>query len=105
MTWDELDLEEHVWTLARSRTKNGKPHIVHLSQPAMRVIKARERTAAYVFASGQKAFSGFSNHKPPLDQASSVSDWRLHDLRRTAVSGMARLGVPPHVADKILNHA
>jgi hypothetical protein len=28
----------------------------------------------------------------------------LHDLRRTMVSGMARLGVAPHVADKILNH-
>ena len=34
----------------------------------------------------------------------SVSGWRLHDLRRTCVSGMARLGVAPHVADKILNH-
>jgi hypothetical protein len=33
-----------------------------------------------------------------------VSDWTLHDLRRTVVSGMARLGVAPHVADKILNH-
>jgi hypothetical protein len=30
--------------------------------------------------------------------------WRLHDLRRTCVSGMARLGIAPHVADKILNH-
>src|SRR5262249_29358966 len=33
-----------------------------------------------------------------------VTGWVLHDLRRTVVSGMARLGVPPHVADKILNH-
>jgi len=33
-----------------------------------------------------------------------VTGWRLHDLRRTCVSGMARLGVAPHVADKILNH-
>jgi hypothetical protein len=31
-----------------------------------------------------------------------VSGWRLHDLRRTCVSGMARLGIAPHVADKIL---
>src|SRR5690348_18346857 len=35
---------------------------------------------------------------------SLLSGWRLHDLRRTIVSGMARLGIPPHVADKILNH-
>ncbi len=37
-------------------------------------------------------------------QLSGVVGWRLHDLRRTCVSGMARLGVAPHVADKILNH-
>jgi hypothetical protein len=36
-----------------------------------------------------------------LDELSEVSDWTLHDLRRTVVSGMARLGVAPHVADKI----
>ena len=35
---------------------------------------------------------------------SGVTGWRLHDLRRTCVSGMARLGIAPHAADKILNH-
>jgi hypothetical protein len=33
-----------------------------------------------------------------------IPDSRLHDLRRTVVSGMASLKVAPHVADKILNH-
>jgi hypothetical protein len=41
---------------------------------------------------------------PSLMHRSGVKGWRLHDLRRTCVSGMARLGVAPHVADKILNH-
>ena len=39
-----------------------------------------------------------------LTQLSGVYGWRLHDFRRTCVSGMARLGIAPHVADKILNH-
>lgn len=30
--------------------------------------------------------------------------WRLYDLRRTAASGMARLGVAPHVIERVLNH-
>ena len=34
-----------------------------------------------------------------------IPDWTFHDLRRTATTGMARLKVPPHVVDKILNHA
>ena len=36
--------------------------------------------------------------------ATDASDWRLHDLRRTAASGMARAGVAPHVVEKVLNH-
>jgi integrase len=33
-----------------------------------------------------------------------IDDWILHDLRRTAATGMARLNIAPHVVDKILNH-
>ena len=42
--------------------------------------------------------------KAELDWLTGVTGWRIHDLRRTVVTGMARLGVSPHVADKILNH-
>ena len=48
------------------------------------------------------AFSGGSAFG--LDTASGVTDWTLHDLRRTAASGMARLGVSLVVIEKILNH-
>ena len=53
---------------------------------------------------GTKSFQDFTHAKRLLDHLSGVTDWRLHDLRRTCVSGMARLGIAPHVADKILNH-
>ena len=53
---------------------------------------------------GTKPFQDFTHAKRRLDQLSGVTGWRLHDLRRTCVSGMARLGVAPHIADKILNH-
>src|SRR5579864_4662992 len=46
----------------------------------------------------------FGPAKRKLDEICGVAGWRVHDLRRTIVSGMARLGVPPHIADKILNH-
>jgi integrase len=36
--------------------------------------------------------------------AGAIPDWTLHDLRRTAATGMARLNSPPHVVDKVLNH-
>ena len=71
----------------------------------MAVLARADRPGPYVFSLlGTKPFQEFSQAKRLLDQLWGVTGWRLHDLRRTCVSGMARLGVAPHVADKILNH-
>jgi integrase len=105
MTWNEVDLEHWVWTLPAVRTKNDKPHIVQLSDRVVAVIRAQQRIGGLVFSrSGVTPVGDFSIQKRRLDDLCGVSHWRLHDLRRTMVSGMARLGVAPHVADKILNH-
>ena len=61
---------------------------------------------------GVRPVSGFSNAKARLDHFMStaagevavIEPWRFHDLRRTATTGMARLGIAPHIADKVLNH-
>jgi integrase len=104
-TWEEIDLEGRVWTLEGGRTKNGKAHIVHLSDPAVVLLQQLPRMGSYVFTlKGPNPFQEFSRMKQRLDERSGVSRWRLHDLRRTVVSGMAGLGVAPHVADRILNH-
>jgi integrase len=105
LQWAELDLAKRIWTLPKSRTKNAKAHVVHLSEQSMAVLTRSDRTGPYVFPQlGGKPFQEFSRAKRRLDQLSGVAEWRLHDLRRTCVSGMARLSVAPHVADKILNH-
>jgi integrase len=105
LTWDEVDIAHSTWELPASRTKNGKLHIVYLSHEAIAVLNRTPAVGDFVFSlSGVKPFQSFSAAKRELETLSGVSDWRLHDLRRTCVSGMARLGVAPHVADKILNH-
>jgi integrase len=105
LTWDAVDFDARTLTLAASRTKNGRPHIVHLSDLAIAVLRRMPRLGEFVFSrSGARPFQAFSAAKRELDKLSGVESWRLHDLRRTCVSGMARLGVAPHVADKILNH-
>jgi integrase len=105
LSWDELDLAQRIWTIPKARTKNAKTHLVHLSTQALAVLMRASRKGPLVFTPlGTKSFQDFTHAKRRLDQLSGVSGWRLHDLRRTCVSGMARLGVAPHVADKILNH-
>jgi integrase len=80
-------------------------------------------SSPYLFTTnGQRPVSGFSKAKERLDNhmvqllaielkeagkepaKAEIQGWILHDLRRTAATGMARLNVPPHVVDRILNH-
>jgi integrase len=105
MAWAEIDAKTRTWRIPAERSKNGKAHLVHLSAPAWAVIEGMPRTHGIVFpTTGKKHFQAFKLAKRELDRRSGVAGWWLHDIRRTVVSGMARLGVPPHVADKILNH-
>jgi integrase len=104
-TWGEIDMNSRIWKLSSERTKNAKPHEVYLSVQAVAVLNRVDEGGGFVFSrSGNNPFQDFSLAKRELDQLSGVTGWRLHDLRRTCVSGMARLGIAPHVADKILNH-
>ena len=117
MRWDELDLENRLWTLPAERVKNGERHEVPLSDAAIEILTALPRiktTKGFVFTTRRDAaVSGFSRAKDRLDQAiaSSVTEdmprpehWTFHDLRRTMASGMARLGINLPVIEKILNH-
>ena len=81
-----------------------------LSDLAMEILDSLPRFVeeSFVFPSPinpAKPVSGFVHAKQKvLDFMASPEPWRLHDLRRTCCSGMAKLGVAPHVADKVLNH-
>jgi integrase len=75
-----------------------------MSDLAIAVLGGTRKLGKFVFSrTGKNPFQEFSSAKRKLDQLSGVTGWRLHDLRRTCVS-VARLGVAPHVVDKILNH-
>jgi integrase len=108
MRWSDLDLEAKVWVIPAALSKNGRPHVVPLSEYALRLLSGTPRwvNSDFVFTTtGRSPISGFSKALRHLHARSgTTSDWRLHDLRRTAASGMARQGVAPHVIEKVLNH-
>ena len=130
MSWAEINRSEKVWTLPRERTKADRAHQVPLSALALSIIEDCPRTTEYVFskprsgADKSKAppISGWSKAKNNLDKRvleeaialaadrgdappERISPWHLHDLRRTAATYMAKLGVERVVIGKILNHA
>ena len=116
----EQELSGDVWTIGGARAKNGDAHQVPLSDPAKAVLGGVKRikgAAGYVFTtSGSTPVSGFAKAKMRLDKAMAEvaareaveqfapSPFVIHDLRRTAASGIARLGFPVHVVEKVLNH-
>jgi integrase len=120
MEWSEIDVGKRVWTIPRHKAKNDRVHEVQLSEAAIDVLQSLPRIGdSLVFTTtGETAVSGFSKSKRRLDGAmlkakreelgarkgDAIPGWTLHDLRRTAATGMARLHFPPHVVDKILNH-
>lgn len=110
MRWSEADLDKAEWVIPASRSKNGVENRVPLTETAAAIISQQPKVdgSDFVFPSGRnpktRHVSGYGKAKKRIDQISGVSEWRFHDLRRTAASGMARLGIAPHVVEKILNH-
>ena len=110
--WSELDLENLVWTLPRSRSKNGRAHEVPLSPQVIEILCARPRRDGrdLILGGGAAGFSGWSHAKVRLDRrieelaGRAIPPWVLHDLRRTVVTGLAGLGVQPHVIEAVVNH-
>ncbi len=128
--WSEIDFEAKTWTIPKERAKNGVAHEVPLSEAALLVlatlphVDAGRRSAGFLFTTnGKTPVSGFSRAKDGFDKAmlaalrktatargedpakvETPENWTLHDLRRTAASGMAGLGIAPHVVEAALNH-
>jgi integrase len=106
MTWDEIAGDFSTWTLPASRAKNGAAHLVPLSSQAQAILRVAPcvRRTNHVFPGRNGPFNGFSKAKEALDKVCGVKDWRLHDLRRTAATGLQRLGVRLEVTEAVLNH-
>jgi integrase len=120
MSRAEISEDGTLWALSSVRTKNGKPHSVPLSPTVREIIGAMPRIegeADYIFTiDGRRPIAGIAKCKERLDAAmlkaaraergvgAAIPPWRLHDLRRTAVTNLIELGVAPHVVEAAVNH-
>jgi integrase len=104
MRWDEL--RGDVWSLPKERTKNGRPHSITLSRQALEVIERQPRIDGSHFVFGLRPIGSFSHVKRMIDAAMppEIPRWCIHDLRRSAASGMQRLGIRAEVIELTLNH-
>jgi len=105
MRWAELNLGRGVWQLAGTRTKNGLPHEVPLPRQAVEILGLVTRgDRECVFGYPTRGFVKWGASKRRFDQKCPVQGWTVHDARRTAVTGMAEIGVAPHIIEAVVNH-
>ncbi|MGI8851893.1 MAG: tyrosine-type recombinase/integrase [Methyloceanibacter sp.] len=119
MTIEELSDDLSKWTIPASRTKNGREHTVPLPMMVCEILGGviGDKTSGYVFTTtGKTPVSGFSKLKRKLDERmlaaahegdpkATIPPWRLHDLRRTFITGANEIGVEPHIVEAVVNHS
>jgi integrase len=121
LEWQELDLasDAPLWTLPRTRSKNGKAHTVPLCSVAADLLKKMDHLAdsTRVFAPFSESHAKAQIDAVMLDLAREdatargvdpgsvgLVHWNFHDLRRTAATTMARLGVDVVTVEQVLGH-
>lgn len=106
ITWGELDGD--IWRLPSDRSKSGRANARPLPPAATAILASLPSggPGAYVLSTtgGKRPSSAFNKRKRKLDEASGVTGWTLHDLRRTVRSKLSELGVPWEVARRIVGH-
>jgi integrase len=108
LRWSELDLERGVLRIPGERTKNKHPLILTLPATALEILESVPRRSEYVFGR-VGAFCAWSYSTAILNRriaemAGPMVSWRLHDIRRSVATHMVKLGVLPHVVERVLNH-
>jgi integrase len=107
MGWADLDLAAGLWRLAD--TKSGAAHEVPLTPVVAALLREMPHQAGcpFVFSTNGRTplTTDFSRLAAKLRTASATAGWTLHDLRRTAASGMTAVAVPPDHVERVLNHA
>ncbi len=104
----EIDFDKRRIDLPGSRTKNGKAHIVHLSEPALEIASAVTPTNDLMFTTtGKTPVSGFSKVKVEIDKLlpEDMAPWTFHDFRTAFATIMAEGGADEGIVDRILNHS
>jgi integrase len=104
LRWDEVHDDQII--LPGSQTKNGRTHVVPLTDQVQTILSRLRRDARQsVFGRRGGGFGDWPRGKAALDaRIRKVVGWTLHDIRRTVATRMAELGIQPHIIEAVLNH-
>ena len=99
------ELQGDGFHLAAERSKNNVSRIIPISPLALSAMANLPADGEFVVSlRGDHPFTNITHNKTKLDARAGVTDWRLHDLRRTVATGLQRLGVRLETIEAVLGH-
>jgi integrase len=112
LKWEYINETDRTITFPASITKNKRAHTFPYGDTGMAIIDSTPRFSEYLFPASREhvrgkpttSFNGWPKCKAAFDEKCGISNWTLHDLRRTFATKLAALGTPIHVTEKLLNH-
>jgi integrase len=113
LRWSEIDLDRGLLNIPGTRTKNHHPLQLTLPAAAVSILRSAPRTEGrdLIFGGGDGPFGAWSYSTLSLGTriaemraGAAMAAWRIHDIRRTVATGMAELGVQPHIVEAVINH-
>lgn len=109
LAWSEVDFDAGTITIPGNRTKGGNTLMLMLPDNALAILQSVERRAGnnFVFGGSKAGFTGWSTATKELRGriTEPMAPWCLHDIRRSFRSGLAELGVQPHIGERLLGHS
>ena len=125
--WAHVDFDRRTWSIPAAVAKNGKTHTIALNDFTLAKFKDLHgitgvtpwafpnsnitapvctKTITKQVGDRQRFDKGVMSNRTQASHAMELAGgrWTPHDLRRTAATMMAQLGVMPDVIEKCLNH-
>jgi integrase len=110
--WEWIDTVARTITLPASVTKNKRTHTFPYGEMVADLLDRIPRQADYLFPAARDrikgkpatVFNGWGKPKATFDELCKITEWQLHDLRRTFASKLAALGISLPTIEKLLNH-
>lgn len=112
LCWSWIDFKERTVTIPSTVAKNKRTHTFPFGPLTAEILQSVPRSGEFLFPASREhvrgrpttAFNGWSKCKEAFDKVAGVYDYRIHDLRRTFATGLAALGTPVQVTERLLNH-
>lgn len=109
MRWDQIDLDDAVWTCPADETKTGETYVIPLSPLAVEILQGLDKDSDFVFKKRgeDEAADRTFIAKPHSSacEAAGIENYTLHDDRHTFATHTAKMGITEFIRGRVLHHS